>query len=83
MAELLEIGLGDRVVITLAEANTGELSQALFRVSGVFFFGMREFDENFVFVNIDKAREVVNIGNASHEIALLFHGSDIAANRAG
>lgn len=80
MAELLEIGLGDRIVITLAEADTGELSQALFRVSGVFFFGMREFDENLVFVNIDKAREVVNIGNASHEIALLFHDTDIDAS---
>ncbi len=80
MAELLEIDLGDRIVVTLAEADTGELSQALFRVSGVFFFGTREVDENLVFINIDKAREVVNIDNASHEIALLFHETDIAAS---
>ncbi|MFT4713036.1 MAG: ABC-type lipoprotein release transport system permease subunit [Candidatus Azotimanducaceae bacterium] len=79
MAELLEIGLGDRIVITLAEANTGELTQALFRVSGIFFFGTREIDENMVFINIEKAREVINIYDASHEIALLFHESDITA----
>ena len=80
MAELLEIGIGDRVVVTLAEANSGELSQALFRVSGIFLFGTREFDENLVFININKAREVVNISNASHEIALLFRDADVSAS---
>lgn len=79
MAELLEIGLGDRVVVTLAEADTGELTQALFRVSGIFFFGTREIDENMVFINIEKAREVINISDASHEIALLFQEPDVAA----
>ena len=77
MAELLEVSPGDRIVITLAEADTGELSQALFRVSGIFLFGTREFDENLVFINLDKAREVVNIGSASHEIALLLNNPDV------
>ena len=61
MAELLEIKLGDRVVITQAEANTGELSQALFRVAGIFKFGVRELDSNIVFINISQARKILGI----------------------
>ena len=38
LAEILEIGLGDRVVVTLAQAATGELSQEMFRVSGIYHF---------------------------------------------
>jgi putative ABC transport system permease protein len=41
LAELLEVGLGDRIVMTLSEANNGELSQALFRVTGIFHFGIK------------------------------------------
>jgi len=73
MAELLEIKLGDRVVITQAEANTGELSQALFRVAGIFKFGVRELDSNIVFINISQARKILGIKQGSHEIAILFH----------
>jgi putative ABC transport system permease protein len=73
MAELLEIKLGDRVVITQAEANTGELSQALFRVAGIFKFGVRELDSNIVFIHISQARQILGISQGSHEIAILFH----------
>ena len=73
MAELLEIKLGDRVVITQAEANTGELSQALFRVAGIFKFGVRELDSNIVFIHISQARKILGISQGSHEIAILFH----------
>ncbi len=34
LAELLEVGVGDRVVVTVAQAQTGDLTQELFRVSG-------------------------------------------------
>ena len=36
LAELLEVDLGDRIVVTLSQAHGGELSQELFRVSGIF-----------------------------------------------
>jgi len=73
MANLLEVTLSDRIVITLSEIGTGELTQALFRVTGIFNFGIREIDDNLVFVNIDKAREILGLmpGN-SHEIAIRF-----------
>jgi ABC-type lipoprotein release transport system permease subunit len=75
LADLLEVGLGDRIVITLATANTGELAQALFRVSGIFLFGTREIDENLVFINLTQARKLLEI-KGSHEIAVRFNEQD-------
>ena len=73
MAELLEVDLGDRIVLTLSEANGGELAQALFRISGILDFGMRELDENFIFVNIDAARNVLGLTpQQTHEFVLSF-----------
>jgi putative ABC transport system permease protein len=75
LADLLEVGLGDRIVITLAAADTGELAQALFRVSGIFLFGTREIDENLVFINLTQARKLLEI-QGSHEIAVRFNEPD-------
>lgn len=81
MAELLEVDLGDRIVLTLSEANTGELAQALFRVSGILKFGMREIDDNLVFVNIDAARDVLGLtSEQSHEFAIMFNNPEDARN---
>lgn len=73
MAELLEVGLGDRIVLTLSEVDNGELAQALFRVSGILEFGLRELDENFAFINIESARRVLGMSEQqTHEYALKF-----------
>ncbi len=81
MAELLEVELGDRIVITLSEVLTGEMTQALFRVSGILEFGMRELDENVVFLNIDEARKVLGLTqDQSHEFAIKFVDPALAKN---
>lgn len=80
LAELLEVELGDRIVITLSEAKTGELAQALFRVSGIFHFGMREFDDSFVFINLAKAREILGLVDQSHRIVIQFENAEDARN---
>ena len=72
-AETLEVELGDRIVLTVAQAETGELSQDMFRLSGIFHMGIREADSSMAFINIEKARQLLAIGNSSHEIALKFH----------
>lgn len=69
LAEKLEARLGDRIVITQAAAN-GELSQHLFRISGIFRFGLRELDENLVFINLETARAALGIPGGGHEIAI-------------
>ena len=82
MAELLEVSLGDRIVITLSEADGGDLSQALFRVSGIYYFGLREIDHNTVFINADQAREAVGISaDASHELVMVFEDSSVSREK--
>jgi ABC-type lipoprotein release transport system permease subunit len=80
-AETLEVEIGDRLVITIAQAGTGELSQDMFRVGGIFHMGIREIDSGIAFVNITKSRELLALGQSSHEIALKFKDLSVAGNR--
>ena len=72
LAEILEIGLGDRVVVTVAQAESGDLSQEMFRVSGIYRFVGEEMNSGMAFVRIEKAQEMLAIGNRAHEIAIKF-----------
>jgi len=65
LADILEVELGDRVVLTAAQ----------------FFFNMPEMDKGMVFVRLNKARQMLNLGNEVHEIALKFADGDIAQDR--
>ena len=81
LAELLEVDLGDRIVLTLSETITGELAQALFRISGILDFGMRELDDNFVFINISAARKTLAMTDQqTHEFVLTFLNPEDAEN---
>ena len=72
LAEILEIGLGDRVVVTVAQASTGDLSQEMFRVSGIYHFADEAMNSGMAFVRIQKAQEMLAIDNSVHEIAIKF-----------
>ena len=72
LAEILEIGLGDRVVVTVAQAESGDLSQEMFRISGIYHFAGEEMNSGMAFVQIEKAQEMLAIGHAAHEIAIKF-----------
>ncbi|MBI4826340.1 MAG: ABC transporter permease [Nitrospirae bacterium] len=80
-AETLEAGLGDRLVLTVAQAGTGELSQEMFRISGIFHMGIREADSGMAFIHINKARQLLGLGKGTHEIVLKFKDLDNAGNR--
>jgi len=71
LADILEAGLGERIVLTVSEAETGELSQELFRVAGIFETGVREMDRSMAFVRLEKARAMLGITGV-HEIAIDF-----------
>jgi len=81
LAETLEAVLGDRVVITVSQAHGGELAQDLFRVSGIYHFGIKEMDEGFAFVRLAKAREMLGIGDGIHEIAIQFKSFAFATEK--
>jgi len=78
LAEILEVGMGDRLVLTASEAGTGNLSQDLFRVSGIYHFNVRELDRSFAFIRIDKAQGMLGLGDRIHEIALDLKDPNIA-----
>ncbi|MDE0301159.1 MAG: ABC transporter permease [Candidatus Poribacteria bacterium] len=72
LADVLEIGLGHRVVVTVAQAESGELAQEMFRISGIYHFADEEMNRGMVFIRIDKAQQMLAIGDGVHEIALKF-----------
>ena len=72
LAEILETELGDRVVVTVAQTGTGELSQEMFRISGIYHFADEAMNSGMAFVRIQKAQEMLAIGNQVHEIAIKF-----------
>lgn len=72
LAEVLEIGLGHRIVVTVAQAESGELAQEMFRISGIYHFADEEMNRGMVFIRIDKAQQMLAIGDGVHEIAIKF-----------
>jgi ABC-type lipoprotein release transport system permease subunit len=79
LADLLEVSLGDRVVVTVSQAGSGSLAQDMFRVSGIYHFNIKEMDGGFAFVRLEKAQEMLGIGTAVHEIAIKFRSLEYAA----
>ncbi len=79
LAEILEVGLGDRVVITAAQAGTGDLAQEMFRVSGIYHLNINEMDSGMAFVRLPKAQQLLGIGANIHQIAIAFIDTAIAS----
>ncbi|MBT3983417.1 MAG: ABC transporter permease [Bacteriovoracaceae bacterium] len=68
----LGVRLGDRIVVTMAQAHTGELVQELFRLKGVFSLGSDQMDEGVVFIKKSKAQSLLGLEGKVHEIAFRF-----------
>lgn len=72
LAEILEAGLGDRVVTTVSSVGSGDLSQEMFRISGIYHFGIKEMDRGMAFVRLPVAQKMLGIDDRIHEIAVKF-----------
>jgi len=72
LAELLDVDLGDRLVITVSQAFTGDLSQEMFRVSGIYRFGDRTLDGGMAFIRLPVAQRIFHLDGSAHEIAIKF-----------
>jgi ABC-type lipoprotein release transport system permease subunit len=77
LSEVLNAGLGERIVITVSQAETGDLAQEMFRVSGIFHFNVTEMDRGMAFIRLKKSQDMLNIGKNVHEIALKFDNPQI------
>lgn len=72
MVEDLKLSMGDRIVVTLSNVTTGELVQALFRLSGVVSFGSKSADGSIVFIDLETARGYLGLEGETNQIALNF-----------
>ena len=81
LAALLEVEIGDRVVLTAAQARSGDLAQELFRVSGIVQFNSRPMDQGMVFIPLAKAQRMLHLDGDVHEAALRFKKLEDADNR--
>ena len=72
LAENLEVGLGARVVVTVTQAGSGDLSQEMFRISGIYRFADEVMNATMAFVQLKKAQQMLAIGSDVHEIAIKF-----------
>jgi len=80
LAEILEADIGSRVVLTVAQAHTGELAQEMFRVSGIYHFNIREMDLAMAFIRLPKAQQMLNLDHGVHEIAIMFKSETFGRN---
>jgi ABC-type lipoprotein release transport system permease subunit len=76
----LQVELGDRIVLTVSDIKDGELSQELFRVTGIYGMGSKGMDEFMAVIHQDKARKMLKIDRGVHEIAFNFHGIEQVDN---
>jgi ABC-type lipoprotein release transport system permease subunit len=80
LAEILEADVGSRVVLTVAQAHTGDLAQEMFRVSGIYHFNIREMDMGMAFIRLPKAQQMLGLDHGVHEIAIMFKKETFGRN---
>jgi len=84
LARTLQVKVGDRIVLTCTKAGTGELSQEMLRVVGLFSFRSKEMYRNLAFVGLDRARRMMGLGSRVHEVVLRFkEGNGAETSHAG
>ena len=79
LADLLEAEIGSRIVVTVAEADSGQLSEDMYRVSGIFHLNIEAMDRGMAFVRLERAQRMLGLGDRIHEIALQLHNEDYPA----
>jgi ABC-type lipoprotein release transport system permease subunit len=83
LAETLGVSVGDRVVLTVARAGSGELSQDLFLVSGIFQMHIKELDSSVALIPLASAQRMIGIDGRVHEIAVQFKDIQYAGRAGG
>lgn len=70
LAEQLDVGIGDRVVLT-ATGPDGEITRALFQLSGIHASGQRQADELVAYTTLDAARRALGMDDQLTQIGVL------------
>ncbi len=70
LANRLEVDIGDRVVLTGTRPD-GEMTRALFHLTGILETGTRELDEMLGFTTLEAAQRALEMGPAITQVGLL------------
>ncbi len=81
LAETLDVTIGDLIVMTVAQVGTGDLSQAMFRIGGIYKFNIQEMDSMMAFIQIKKSQEMLGLGKNVHEIAVAFDSLNLSEDK--
>ena len=74
LRERLDARLGDRLVLTVSDLDSGEIQQDLFRLSGVYGVGTKELDEHLVLVHFLRLQKLLG-AKGTNEIAIKLKNS--------
>jgi ABC-type lipoprotein release transport system permease subunit len=74
LAEKLELAAGDKLVLTAADAKTGDLRSVAVRVSGIVGAGNALLDRDAVITSLSQAQGLDGLTGQLHEIALKLSG---------
>lgn len=80
LAEKLELDLNDRVVLSIPQLTQSDISQELFRVSGIFRFNSKIMDEGMVFLSLKKSQQLMLARDTVQEVAFNFVDPQQAQN---
>ncbi len=72
LSEKLELHHGERLVLTSVDAASGEMTQELFRLSGIFKTGEDKMDESMVVVPRKTLQQMLKLEGKVHQIAMRF-----------
>ncbi|MBW1880183.1 MAG: ABC transporter permease [Deltaproteobacteria bacterium] len=67
LAESLDVGIGDKVV--LMSQNGGEIQNRLFRVRGIFAIGIEEIDGFYAQIPLGAAQEMLGLGTGVNQVS--------------
>lgn len=81
LAEILEVELGDKVVVTVVQAKSGDYFEDWFRVSGIYYFADAAMNSGMAFVRLKKAQQMLAIGPNVHEIAIKFTSTEYGQDK--
>lgn len=82
LAQKLEVGVGDRVLLLSLGGSTVTLSQARvmqFEIRGLYETGMAEYDETYAYVNLKNAQRLFAVGPMVSGFDILVHDLDSVA----
>jgi ABC-type lipoprotein release transport system permease subunit len=82
MADRMHLKPGGRVVIGVGRADTGELSQEAFHITGLLRSGLDSLDEQAVIMALADAQELFALPGQVHKVSVKLQSESIAWNRA-